>query len=107
MFESVRVQRTDDPSCLLRINLVAFATTPTLQKISAALRQAWAKLVYFGFEASMIEQYRDATVMRFVTATENGGLCVTGEVIASSPAHEQLVLQYEEGFGFALRIKQR
>ena len=107
VFDSVGVECTNDPSRLLVVRLIATETTPTLQHIAIALREAWSGLYYLGFEASVMEQYRDAIVMRFVTANATGALCVTGEVIATSPVYERLVAVHEENFGFAARIMER
>lgn len=107
IFDTIRIEETSDPSCLLRVHLTAAGDTQALQDISSALRKAWSQLVYLGFEANAIEQYRDAVVMRFVTATGDGKLCVTGEAIATSSNYEQLVEDYERKFAFAGRIKER
>lgn len=106
-FDSVNVEATSDPSRLLLIRVVARETTSTLQEIANAMQTAWSQLVYLGFEASMINRYRDATVMRFVTASNDGHLCVTGEVVATSPNYEALVADYEANFSFAGRIHSR
>jgi len=107
MFDSVHVERTGDASRLVVIRLVVGKNVPTLQSVASALREAWSGLAYLGFQASAIERYRDATVMKFVTATDDGGLCVTGEVIAVSAAQERLVAEFEQNFPFAGRIKSR
>lgn len=107
MFDSVRIERTGDPRRLVVISLVARAAVPTLQDISGALRDAWSGLAYLGFQAVGIERFQDATVMTFVTATEDGGLCVTGEATATSPRYGQLVRDFEDRLSFAGRIKSR
>ena len=81
IFESVHVERTDDPSRLIVVRLVARNMTPP--EISNALSKAWSWLAYPGFQATAINRTADAVVMRFVTATEDGALCVTGEVIVT------------------------
>jgi hypothetical protein len=80
LFESVSVRTTNDPRRLL----VMREGGVTLEALAGALTEAWQQyLVYRGFEASAIELHRDRAVMRFVTATPDGDLCVTGEVNAS------------------------
>ena len=106
-FDSVQIESTEDPARMLVIRLVAHKSVPTLQSIADALREAWLHLAYLGIQALAIEQYRDATVMRFVTATEDGGLCVTGEANATSPVYERLVTEFEQNFSFAGPIKSR
>ena len=85
VFETVRIQRTEDPTRLLVVTLIAHENVATLHTIAAALREAWHRLVYLAFEASAIEFHGDHVRMRFVTATGDGSLCVTGEVTAWLP----------------------
>jgi hypothetical protein len=96
----LEIRQTDDPLCLLAIQAKVTSRAHTLQEVSMTLRQAWSALAYAQLEAASCERYEDGTVLRFVTATkQGGGLFVSGEVIAQGGAYAGLVGRFEHEFG--------
>lgn len=79
LFGSFTVEQTNDPACMIRVCVVAQDD----ENVPNALRKAWSWLAYETFQATAIARSPEAVVMRFVTASADGGLCVTGEVIAT------------------------
>jgi hypothetical protein len=92
----VNVMRSDDPLSIVNA-LVTFQVS-SLPLISQGLARAWPHFAYPHFSALSIQAYREATVMRFITASSGGTLCVTGTVIATSPNYARLVADFNRDF---------
>ena len=94
-----RVQITGDLRVLLAIDTTVSATTEKLQDVSRALRDVWAELAYKSFQASTITWYREATILRFATYSEQFGMFVTGRIVASGGPYADLAHRFEQDFG--------
>lgn len=93
----LHLESGDDPETL--VNAVIEARSgATIQDISHALAAAWQQFAYPEFQAFSIRRYAEATVLRFITASGSGDLCVTGTVIARSPNYDRLVNDFNRDF---------
>lgn len=97
--EEHSVRTNSDPSCLVDVEAVLGEQAESLQAVAACLKGLWAALAYRGFEASSIEWYRNATVLRFVTVNLRGGYFVTGRVHVSGGPYSRLAGAFERRFG--------
>ena len=99
VFSGVTVRRVGDPRCLLDIRAEVGRSAESLQAVSDALCSAWVSMAYEGFEASSCVWFREAMVLRFVTAMEGARLFVTGRVLVSGGPYLELVQRFEGAFG--------
>jgi hypothetical protein len=93
----VTVSPSGDPLSLVNA-LVTFQVS-SLSLISQGLAQAWPSFAYTDFSAVSIQRYVEATVMRFITASSNGTLCVTGTVVATAPNYVRLAADFDREYG--------
>jgi hypothetical protein len=104
-FENVQIARTDRRESLLEITATVPAGMTTLQDVANALRRAWEFMAYSELQATSVAWFREATVMRFVTASSRGQLCVTGRILVTAPHYDQLVSRFEQDFSFAEKLQ--
>lgn len=97
-FRTFSCARTDDPRSLLEIHAVANGDITSLQEVRNALLSVWTKIAYADYGAQGCRWYKDATVMRFVTCTDNLELCVTGTITATAPHYADLAAAFERDF---------
>ena len=91
------VHRSDEPSCLIRANLLLTEKVATVQDIATALRDVWQSIMYADFGACSINWYREATCLRFVTAIADK-FYVTGTALAHGPNYPDLVAAFDRDF---------
>ena len=95
--DSVELKVSENPKCMIDVTASVCQSVPSLQELSNALREVWNHLLYPDFEASAIFRYREATVLRFVTAIETA-LFVTGQIKVSGVWYPKLADKYERDF---------
>jgi hypothetical protein len=78
--DSVEVQRTEQPECLLRVVCRA-APGVSLDAAAEAVRGLWlTSLRYSHFEAHRLSSTEDSKLLEFVTQIAPNGFFVTGRV---------------------------
>ena len=100
--DDVAVAKTTDPYELLRIRVRLGPSAATLQDVSRALTTAWQSVAYSDFQATSLEWFQEATVLRFVTVIGGARFYVSGCAIATGPTYPSLVTAFHRDFG-ALR----
>lgn len=95
----VDVRTTRDAECLVDVRATVADHVQSLQEVSSALREAWTPLAYSDLQATSCIWYREATVLRFVTAMHDPGLFVTGRIIARGGPQPRLVERFLKDFG--------
>lgn len=103
-FSSVEVKQTDDPLSMVNATIIIKPTVPSLQEITYALQNAWAKISYNEFQATSLHWYEEATVLRFITGVPNSGLGVTGTFMAGGKNYSALVKDFRKNFSSNTRI---
>jgi len=95
--KEVDVNGSDDP--LSMVNALVTFEVSALHLIAQGLASAWPRFAYQDLAVVSIQRYREATVMRFITAASEGKLCVTGTVVATSPNYAHLAAEFDHQFG--------
>ncbi|MGB2718033.1 MAG: hypothetical protein WBC51_27850 [Vicinamibacterales bacterium] len=94
----VDVRTTDRPECLVEVRATVADHVQSLQDVASALREAWTSLAYSDLQATSCGWYREATVLRFVTAMQRPALFVTGRIVARGGPQERLVERFIRDF---------
>lgn len=98
MFKEVDITTSSDKNSLIRARALISPAAHSVQQIGDALLSICNYIGFNHFTASSIKWYREATVLRFVTAASET-LYVTGTVVASGPKYPRLVERYDQDFG--------
>lgn len=95
------VNCADSATSLSLVNVIVTFETgiSSVQAIGDALSSGFRRLAYPSFQASSVAWYREATVLRFITAARDGNLCVTGTMIGVTEKYDRLVDAYDYSFG--------
>ena len=80
------------PSCLLELKGIAAPSIKSIHDLRSLQYKAWNELAYPYFEASSVTLYKEASVMRFITATGNES-CFTGRMVIGGEHYFHLVEQ--------------
>jgi hypothetical protein len=99
LIDEVAVARTTDPSELLRIRVRLALNAATLQDVSRALTTAWQNVAYSEFQATSLEWFQEAIVLRFVTVISGARFFVSGCTVATGPTYPSLVSAFHRDFG--------
>lgn len=87
----------DQPSLLSMVSVFAeFADgIPSIQDLGLRIQRVSDAVMYPAFRCSSLRWYRDAAVVRFVTASKERHLCVTGTIVAVSKDYPELVKRFD------------
>ena len=97
--DNVAVTHSTDPCELLRIRVRLAPSAATLQDVSHALTTAWQNVAYSDFQATSLEWFQEATVLRFVTVISGARFFVSGCAVATGPTYASLVSAFHRDFG--------
>lgn len=97
VFPVVEVNETQDPRSMVDVAVTVADSVPSIQRVHEALMSAWARLAYREYQAVGCTWYREAMVLRFVTASL-GRLLVTGTIVARGGAYPKVVADFERDF---------
>jgi hypothetical protein len=89
---------TGDPRSMVAVTVTLADPLTSLQQVNEALRAAWAEVAYRDYQALATMWYRDAMVLRFVTANPQSRLLVTGTVVASGGGYGHVAAGFERDF---------
>ena len=84
---------------MIEIEAVLAEGVDSLQAVANQLKGLWDVLAYNCFEASSIEWYREATILRFVTVNKSEGYYLTGKVRVSGGPYPKLAESFQQHFG--------
>ena len=98
-FADTKVERTNDPRCLIQASATLADNVSSVQDIWRALRGVWQSMMYKHFAACSIASYREATRLRFVTVIGGNHFHVTGVALVHGPKYPDLVTTHDRDFG--------
>lgn len=89
----------NEPLCMLELKGRVGESFSSMRDMATLMYAIWGELSYNAFEASSCIHYRQASVLRFVTVPSFQDYYISGRMVVSSVKQEQLVEQFEKGFG--------
>jgi hypothetical protein len=99
VFSSADVLSSEDPRSLVNARIIVSPSVASLQDVSQALLRAFGFMAYPHFQASNVQWYREATVLRFITIISGDAFYVTGTLTATGPEYPKLVKSFDRDFG--------
>jgi DNA-binding winged helix-turn-helix (wHTH) protein len=104
LLESHDLTVSDSP--LSMINVIATLATDVerLAAVAQMLRAIWDAVAYRHFEASSVQQFRDATILRFITVISDDAFFVSGTVRVKGDSYPRLVANYERDWKCTLDV---
>lgn len=88
--EDARIIRSDDDVSMLNVSIALPASFGSIAQVSLALAEVLMVIAYDTFHAAAFAYYRDAAILRFVTAVPSQGLRVTGTILVHGTSYEKL-----------------
>lgn len=97
--QSVQVESSSDPRSLVVATAEVDPSVDSIQDLTFALKEVWAAIAYLHFEATSIQWFKEATVLRFVTVISDDNYYVTGTIRVAGPHYPLLAQRFERDFG--------
>jgi hypothetical protein len=91
-------RETGDKTDMVAVALTTVDGAKSIQQITYLLQHAWAEACFFDFQASSVQIYCDAVIMRFVTADEDDKFLYTGSITVSGGNYDALRKIFERDF---------
>lgn len=86
---------TKDARCLLELKAIVSPSVNSLRDLRIIQREIWQNLAWSSFEASAINDYHEASVLRFITVVKGNSSCTTGRMIIAGDHYHELVRRAE------------
>jgi uncharacterized protein with HEPN domain len=87
--------KREQPDCLLELKGIVSPSVSTLIDLRTLQQRVWQNLAFSTFEASSVTFYREASVLRFITA-HNKSSCLTGRMVIGGNHYYELVRRSEQ-----------
>jgi hypothetical protein len=97
--QSVQFEPSSDPRSLVVAIAEVDSSVESIQDLTYALKEVWGAIAYLHFEATSIQWFKEATVLRFVTVISDENYYVTGTIRVAGPHYPLLVQRFERDFG--------
>jgi hypothetical protein len=91
--------RTNQPRQLLVVRASIAESVKALPIVFQTIKAVWASVTYRYFEASSLDYYQEALVLRFVTVMSDEELFVSGAIIIEGQKYQKLIIEHESKFG--------
>ena len=97
-FRDVQVRQADNPLSLVNATMTVGNDVHQIQELSDGFAGILQALMYMEFHASSVQWYQDATVLRFVTLSDEFALCTTGTFLVRGGHYDRLRELFERDF---------
>lgn len=85
----------DEPRYLLELKALLAPSVGSFKQLRNIMREVWGELCWSNFEASAINEYREASVLKFITVARGGSSSMTGRMLISGAHYFELVRRNE------------
>jgi hypothetical protein len=95
LLESHDLTVSDSPLSMINVTATLATDVERLAAVAQMLRAIWDAVAYRHFEASSVQQFRDASILRFITVISDDAFFVSGTVRVKGDSYPRLVANYE------------
>lgn len=81
--------------CMFTVYLKATNKARDIHDVCNGLIKGWNHLYYTFFQSSLVEIYRNCTILKFVTVIDEGQFYVTGKAVVNGKRYRKLAKMYE------------
>ena len=104
LLESHDLTVSDSPLSMINVTATLATDVERLAAVAQMLRAIWDAVAYRHFEASSVQQFRDATILRFITVISDDAFFVSGTVRVKGDSYPRLVANYERDWKCTLDV---